>query len=199
MEFYDISIEMIKLTKQLGRIEALENRAKISPGRLREKSEMICEKLFSHFNVEGKTISLYLPIEDKQEIDTYLILEKAISLNAKMAIPKANFENLELTHRVYEGISQLELSEYGIPEPKDGKLVRPAHFDIVIVPLLICDKRGYRVGYGKGFYDRFLKKCGPQTQFIGLSFFEPIDEILDVNEHDIRLHACITPEEIYRF
>jgi 5-formyltetrahydrofolate cyclo-ligase len=68
---------------------------------------------------------------------------------------------------------------------------------MVIVPLLAFDKKGYRVGYGKGFYDRFLANI--ETQKVGLSFFEPIEEINDVHLNDIRLDQCITPNGIINF
>jgi len=72
-------------------------------------------------------------------------------------------------------------------------------FDVVIVPMVIADERGYRVGYGKGFYDGFLAKCRPDCQFIGVCFYEPIEEIEDVHEHDVKLHACVTPSKVHLF
>ena len=69
--------------------------------------------------------------------------------------------------------------------------------DLVIVPLLAFDKKGYRVGYGKGFYDRFLQNS--KTLKIGLSFFAPTEEIIDVHLNDVRLDKCITPAGIIEF
>ncbi|MNY75556.1 5-formyltetrahydrofolate cyclo-ligase family protein [compost metagenome] len=63
--------------------------------------------------------------------------------------------------------------------------------------MLAFDRNGYRVGYGKGFYDRFLQKIN--TRKIGLSMFEPVDCITDVNEHDVKMDLCITPDRIYFF
>ncbi|MDP2160837.1 MAG: 5-formyltetrahydrofolate cyclo-ligase, partial [Flavobacterium sp.] len=90
-------------------------------------------------------------------------------------------------------------NDYGIPEPVDGLEVPVAKIDVVFVPLLAYDKNGHRVGYGKGFYDRFLSECKPTTIKIGLSFFEPEDLIEDVFESDIQLNYCITPQTIYIF
>jgi 5-formyltetrahydrofolate cyclo-ligase len=69
----------------------------------------------------------------------------------------------------------------------------------VLVPLLIFDRQGHRVGYGKGFYDRFLRRCGPETRRIGISLFDGIDKISDVHSSDETLHQCITPEAIITF
>jgi 5-formyltetrahydrofolate cyclo-ligase len=71
--------------------------------------------------------------------------------------------------------------------------------DVVFIPLLAFDEKGNRVGYGKGFYDRFLAKCRPETVKIGLSFFEATPEITDVSPDDIRLDWCVTPEKVYSF
>ena len=71
--------------------------------------------------------------------------------------------------------------------------------DLIIVPLLAVDAQGHRVGYGKGFYDRFLSKCRPDCLKVGLNYFEPDERIVDVGEHDIKLDACVTPTEVFCF
>jgi 5-formyltetrahydrofolate cyclo-ligase len=70
---------------------------------------------------------------------------------------------------------------------------------MVLVPLLCADPSGHRVGYGKGFYDRYLAKCRPGCLKIGLNYFAPVDQGFDADEHDIRLDACVTPELTYHF
>ena len=89
--------------------------------------------------------------------------------------------------------------EKHIPEPKQGIPTPTDKIALVIVPLLAFDKSGARVGYGKGFYDKFLKGCRPDCKKIGLSFFEPIEQISDTNEFDINLTHCITPNKLYQF
>jgi 5-formyltetrahydrofolate cyclo-ligase len=71
--------------------------------------------------------------------------------------------------------------------------------DVVFVPLLAYDKQGNRVGYGKGFYDKFLSLCKPEVVKIGLSFFEPEDLIDDVFENDVKLDYCVTSERVICF
>lgn len=123
-----------------------------------------------------------------------------MSLGAEVAIPKVNESTNELKHLLFESEDQLEISPYGIPEPKKGRVIAAEHFDIVFVPLLGFDKNGYRVGYGAGYYDRFLKKCNPRCKFIGISHFdEVLEPIEDLHNDDIPLHAVITPTEIIRF
>jgi len=188
------------MTKQELRTYYLDKRKLFSPGELETASENICHNLFSNYQLEKKKISLFLPIESKREINTYKILEKARSFDAHVALPKTNMQTLEIKHILFESIDQLETSSYGIPEPKKGKVIAAEHFDYVFVPLLAIDTHGNRVGYGKGIYDRFLKKCSPRCKLIGLNHFDVlIDTISEVHRDDIPLHACITPNTIHRF
>jgi 5-formyltetrahydrofolate cyclo-ligase len=193
-EFLNYSMTKAELRKVY-----LEKRKEITPGQLSRFSEAICEIALSNFQLEEKTVSLFLPIERQKEINTYLIWEKGKNIGARIAVPKANFENNLLKHYLFENYDQLEVNSIGIPEPKKGKLIPVNQLDIVFVPLLVIDKQGHRVGYGKGFYDRFLHKCAPHCQFIGLNLFDPIDEITDVLPTDIRLHGLITPAKFIRF
>ena len=187
------------MTKQELRLLFKQKRIELSPDELEKKSEMICNSLFSKFQLTGKTLSLFLPIERQKEINTYAILEKGISLDAKIALPKTSPDSAQLKHILYESRAQLTVNAYGIPEPKDGIVIKPIQFDFVLVPLLVIDKSGYRIGYGKGYYDRFLKKCAPNCIFIGLHLFEEFSEIDDLNKYDIPLNYCITPTQIIHF
>ena len=174
-------------------------RTQISPGELQRLSETIIEQTLTHFQLEDKTISLFLPIELQKEVNTYLLWERAKNIGARIAIPKSNFETMEMRHYLFERTDQLEINDRGIPEPKKGKIIAADKFDVVFVPLLAIDKSGHRVGYGKGFYDRFLRKCAPSCQFIGLHYFDLEDSIDDVLPTDVRLNAVVTPEKIVRF
>ena len=88
---------------------------------------------------------------------------------------------------------------YGLYEPEDGVVVNPAGVDMIFVPLLSFDKMGFRVGYGKGFYDRYLSQCRNECLKIGFSYFEPLDAIDDTNEFDVPLSLCVTPTTVYVF
>lgn len=176
-----------------------QKRRALTPGELDLRSSQICERLFANFQLEGKTISLFLPIERHREINTYEILEKGISIGTRIGIPRANMENFSMKHFVYESPSQLQLNELGIPEPNSGKVLKDSEFDFVIVPLLAIDSKGHRVGYGKGFYDRFLENCSSKCVTIGLHLFEEFIEIDEISFHDKPLDYCITPSETHRF
>ena len=90
--------------------------------------------------------------------------------------------------------NQLSIREPSSTNTSDSKI-----FDVVFIPLLAYDKYGERVGYGGGYYDRFLVKTQKNVLKVGLSFFEPVDKILNVEEHDIKLDYVITPNRVYNF
>jgi 5-formyltetrahydrofolate cyclo-ligase len=187
------------MTKKELRLAFKEKRRGLSPGELNFLSEQIIERALSSFQLEKKTVSLFLPIERQKEINTYSLWEKIRSFEGLVAVPKVNAPKGDLKHYLLTNHGQLSISELGIPEPQNGKIIAAHKIEMVFVPLLCFDKTGHRVGYGGGYYDKFLKKCNPQCKFIGLSIFPPVDKIDDTYSEDVKLHACVTPTEIFRF
>lgn len=95
--------------------------------------------------------------------------------------------------------SPFQLSKWGIPEPTSGEIWQPDTIDLVLVPMLIADKKGNRVGYGGGYYDRFLQRTKPDLLKVGICFFEPVESITDTAQFDVPLSCCITPQGLYEF
>ncbi|THD69505.1 5-formyltetrahydrofolate cyclo-ligase [Robertkochia marina] len=145
------------------------------------------------------TYHLFLPIERQHEIDTSFLLTVLQGKDKEVIISRSDFNNGSMKHFLLTDNTVMKTNSYGIPEPQSGIEIAPAAIEVVFVPLLAYDRFGNRVGYGKGFYDRFLKECNPDTLKIGLSFFPPEDKINDVNQDDIALDMCITPEGVYDF
>ena len=100
---------------------------------------------------------------------------------------------------VVDDDTNYQLNKYNIAEPVDGTIIVPEAIDMVLTPLLAFDANGYRVGYGKGYYDKFLAMCRPDVLKVGFSYFDPIDRIADVDEFDVPLDICITPNQTYEF
>jgi len=140
-------------------------------------------------------LHIFLPIINRKEPDTLLLIAWLKQLHPKIKIvyPQININDYSMESYADDPQLILEANPWGITEPIKGRLVSRDKIDMVIVPLLIFDKQGYRVGYGKGFYDRFMAQCRADTQFIGLSFFDPVDKIDDWDQFDIRMHQCLTP------
>ncbi|WP_460680661.1 5-formyltetrahydrofolate cyclo-ligase [Mucilaginibacter koreensis] len=148
-----------------------------------------------------RCIHLFLPALERKEPDTFLIRNwlKAHHPHITLVFPKADFANYTMQSYADNEHLQLAVNNFGLTEPADGNLVDNSLIDLIIVPLLAVDRRGYRVGYGKGFYDRFIGHCRPDVRLVGLSFFEPVEAIEDLHEFDVPLQMCVMPTGIYQF
>ena len=140
---------------------------------------------------------LFLPIKSKAEIDTSLILTLLQGRDKHVIIPKIKGNKLE--HILLTDSTKIQINSWGIPEPDKGILIKPKQLDVIFIPLLGYDKRGYRVGYGKGFYDAFLANCKSEAIKVGLSFFQAVDQIDGVRTEDIPLDYCVSPKETLNF
>ena len=177
--------------------KALRNQ--LSENDAEEMSLAIANKVLTLPIWEKTYFHIYLPITEHKEINTEFILHLLSGKDKEIVISKSDFETREMTHFLLTDNTKIKKNEYNIPEPVDGLEVPTSKIDLVFVPLLAFDKTGHRAGYGKGFYDKFLTECKPETIKIGLSFFEPEEKIVDVFENDVKLDYCVTPNEVYRF
>ena len=114
-----------------------------------------------------------------------------------VVVPQLDLQSGEMENVAFTANAELIENKWGIPEPTNGNIVDAAEIDVVLVPLLCFDHSCYRVGYGKGFYDKFLSKCRPDCLKIGLSFYPPVDNVSDLGPYDIPLDYCVTPELKY--
>lgn len=143
----------------------------------------------------------FYPIEANNEVNTFLITDYLHFKNPNLHIcyPKTNLADGSMVAIKCDADSIFEANAYNIPEPMDTEVVDAANFDLVIVPMLAYDEKGNRVGYGKGYYDRYLEGCRHECLKMGLSYFEPIDAVEDANQFDVPLDFCITPHRTYVF
>lgn len=142
---------------------------------------------------------IFLTIEEQKEVNTDYILNILSGKDKHIVLSKSDFETNIMTLYLLTDNTIIKKNKYNIPEPVDGIEISNNKIEVVFVPLLAFDKKGHRVGYGKGFYDTFLNACKPETIKIGLSFFEAEDAIEDVFKSDVELNYCVTPKKIYRF
>lgn len=176
-----------------------ELRQQLSEAAIEDKSIAIANRLLQLDIWDYTYFHLFLTIEEQKEVDTEYILQILAGKDKEIVVSKSNFETLEMTNYLLTDSTKFQKNKYNIFEPVDGIEVLNSKIEVVFVPLLAYDKKGNRVGYGKGFYDLFLSKCNDDIIKVGLSFFEPEDIIDDVFETDVRLDYCITPLKVYTF
>ncbi|TWI01359.1 5-formyltetrahydrofolate cyclo-ligase [Flavobacterium tiangeerense] len=177
--------------------KALRN--SLSENEIEEMSLAVANKIIKLPIWEKNYFHIFLPITEQKEINTEFILHLLSGKDKEIIVSKADFETRNMTHFLLTDNTKIKKNKYNIPEPVDGIEVPSTKIDVVFVPLLAFDKSGHRVGYGKGFYDKFLSECKPDVIKIGLSFFEPEESIEGVFEGDIKLDYCVTPNEVHSF
>lgn len=140
---------------------------------------------------------IFLSITRHKEINTEHLLH-AIQGKDKNIVISRTERDLNMAHYLMTDTTPIKINNYGIPEPQEGISIKAEDIDVVFVPLLAFDKKGNRVGYGKGYYDVFLEQCKKNVIKIGLSFFSAEDKI-ETQAHDQKLNYCVTPDKIYEF
>ncbi len=186
------------------RKEFLQKRKDADERWLSEKNALITQNVEKFVrNNPFKTLHTFLPQLGSREIHTLYIVESfRISFPAmRIAAPYIIPGTREMEHFLVTPFTRLVMNQWRIPEPDPltSEKILPEAIDIVLVPLLAFDRKGYRVGYGGGYYDRFLSQTRPDCIKMGLSLFEEVGEIEDTDEFDIPLDMCITPERLYDF
>ena len=142
---------------------------------------------------------IFLPIKHHNEVNTEFLLHLLAGKNKDIIISRSNFETREMSHFQLTDETKIVVNPYGIPEPVNGIEVGTNEIEVIFVPLLAFDRSGNRVGYGKGFYDKFMASCNPSTIKVGLSFFEAEDHCADLIDSDVRMDFCVTPRTVYQF
>ncbi len=186
--------------KQILRNVYLEKRIFLSKDEFDLRNALLQRRVLDFLKEkECSSLHTFLPIKKKKEVDTLPIIEllkaKQNKLNffVSKSLPKGKLEHYKL-----EDSTVLEKNKWGIPEPTNSIPVDVKNVDIIFIPLITFDKKGHRIGYGKGYYDRFLQEC-PNALKVGLTLAPPLDIIPYVESTDITMDWCITPFEDYQF
>lgn len=180
--------------KQL-RIKLKETLSNLSKPGYEELSKQISHQLYrdedwNQANIIGITISKF------PEVDTYQIIRKAWELGKTIAVPKCYPKEKKMSFRIISDFSQLESVFYGLLEPieKKTKHINPENIDLIIVPGLGYTKEGYRLGFGGGYYDRYLKDYSGKT--ISLAFQSQIIPAFKTENFDIPVAKIITDARV---
>jgi len=175
-----------------------QKRKALSPDEAFLLSEKIFENFISHFNPqEGEKVHVFIPIPARKEIDTQIFIQYFLAKNIRVYVPKIVGDRL-ISIEIFEN-TVFETNSWGISEPVSNEDSGENNFQYVITPLLYCDRKGNRVGYGKGFYDGLFQDISADTKKIGVNYFDPDEYVDDVWENDIPVDYLVTPTEVLSF
>ncbi len=186
------------MTKKEIRKKYTEKRKTLSPDEVLLLSERIFSKLLQYctFN-ENQKVHCFLPILSKKEVDTQKFIQELLKRKVRVFVPKIVDEKL-ISVEINSKTDFIK-NHWGIPEPESDQDSGEEDFDFVITPLLYCDCKGNRVGYGKGYYDSLFEKINSNAQRIGVNFFNPDEIVDDIWEGDIALDYLVTPTAVLSF
>ena len=180
----------------------LERQKNLSSFERMQKSERIADKFFREFCFDKiRFLHCFVTIEKFSEIDTSLIFKRLWQdfPQIQTLAPRVNFETGKIENLKFTAETKLTENIWEIYEPATNETIEIRKIDIILVPLLCFDENGFRVGYGKGFYDKLLENCRKDCLKIGLSHFAPVRKISDVKNFDVKLDFCVTPEKVWKF
>lgn len=180
------------------RKQYLEKKKTLTENEVYALSESLFEHFISHFDLnENHKVHCFLSIPQKGEVETNLFLNHFFENKIRVFVPKivkGKLIALEITKE-----TPLIENSWGIKEPAGDEDSGIKDFDFIITPLLYADQFGNRVGYGKGFYDRFFSEINPNAIKVGVSFFPPHEKVEDISEFDVPLNYLVTPTEVLSF
>lgn len=155
-----------------------QKRLALTKEELAARSQELCNQFFEIIDLSDiQILHCYLPITKRNEPNTWLIINRLFSLfsHIKIVVPWVNGEG-QMESVLLRNDEGLETGKLGIQEPAEKKLVDPLKIDLMVLPLLAVDTDGYRIGYGQGYYDRYLQKCRPDMLKVALNLFEPLNK-----------------------
>ncbi len=187
------------MLKSVARKELLAKRKNLTASECLKWDDLLLIQ-FQKLNFSNvHTVANFYPLENHNEPNSLLFTRylKLMIPGIQMVYPVVN--SLSATINFYKESEEIQFNDWGIAEPTSTEIVEPSIIDAVIVPLIGFDIRGHRIGYGKGFYDKYFENYPKHRPRIGVCYFEPLSNIEDTHEFDVPLTHCITPWNSYEF
>lgn len=157
-------------------------------------SEIVCE-LIAQTNefLFADTVLLYFPINN--EISPLPLMKAAIKMGKSVAFPVCQRADKTLLFRIVDGLDDLKQADFGLFEPNAAlKVATPTEKTLCIVPAILFSREGYRIGYGGGYYDRFLKNFNGTS--VGITYDELLFDSIPHEAHDVPLNMIISEREV---
>ena len=188
------------MKKETARKNYQKKRQELSSLRFEEDSSRIINNLIELIKkIQPTCIHCFLTINQKSEINTKPIMEYCWENRIDVVVPVTDFTNNMLKNAKFNPNTKTLLTKNNIPEPADPVWANDNDIELVITPLLAFDATGHRVGFGRGFYDRLFSSLHDEVKRVGVSFFEPCETLEDIDNYDVPLTHCVTPQTTYCF
>lgn len=186
------------MTKKEIRKKYLEMRKTLSNDEVLSLSKQIFENFIKTFEVkEGQKAHVFISIEKLKEVQTGLFIDYFLKNKVDIYLPKMVGD--EIIAVPLNETSRMKVNSWGIAEPETNEDAGLKDFDYIITPLLYCDAKGNRVGFGKGYYDNFFSKINSDCKKIGVGFYNPAEKVSDINMHDVPVDYLVTPMAVLSF
>lgn len=188
---------MSNLRKQKSdlRKQVLKQRQQINPKTWQEKSDRIYKKVRQLNEYQkAEVVHLYVSMNEKNEVATGQLIDDILNSGKQLVVPVTNFDEGTLTHSLLTNIDILKENDWGVKEPTTINEFDISKLDIILIPMVAADRNRNRLGYGKGFYDRFLQESSAFKA--GMIFHEFLFEEIPTEPFDVKLDAIITDREV---
>ncbi len=184
--------------KTLVRKLVLTNRKLLTEDYVDQASERIADRLLHWLQNQSqiRTIHTFLPIRANREVNTWILLRSLQSNGYRTVTSCTDFVAQTMEHFLVDQDTQYEEDSYGIPSPQGAQKIDLRDLDLILVPALVLDKLGGRIGYGKGYYDKFLNQTKPQVRKVGLNLTSTLDHCGYLESHDKKVDWIITPDQV---
>ncbi|MDN5292831.1 MAG: 5-formyltetrahydrofolate cyclo-ligase [Eubacteriales bacterium] len=186
--------------KKALRKQVLQERMALSREEVLQKSRVIAERVMGLPEYQqAKTVMMYLDF--RNEVATDYLLRQTMARGKRVVVPVTDVAGKRLIPTLIVNYpDDIGTGAWGIPEPKPEAIrpVPPQEIDLVLVPGVAFDEKGNRLGYGGGFYDRFLLQTGPGTVFVALAFELQVRDQVYPEAHDQPVHYIVTEERVIK-
>ncbi|MEA3485271.1 MAG: 5-formyltetrahydrofolate cyclo-ligase [Candidatus Aerophobetes bacterium] len=186
--------------KALLRKRILSLRRSLSYEETGRKSDKVKERLFGlSVFYEARVILFYLSLPD--EVQTQQMIKVALKLNKIVGVPLVKLKERDILPVELKSFNEgLTVGPLGIPQPEEGRYqpLSLNKIDLVIIPGIVFDARGNRIGFGMGFYDRFLKRISSRARAVALAFELQLVSTIPSQLHDIQVDYIITEKRVIK-
>lgn len=173
------------------RKKMIEKRIKLTDQEVKNKSNSIISKIEEQdFFHNSKNIAIYYPF--KNEVDLLFLFDK-YKKDKNFLFPKTYNKTMKF-HKV-SSLSNFKKGSFGVMEPTED--IFKNSIDLFFIPGVAFSPSLYRIGYGGGYYDKYIKNINYQTRLIGVAFDMQVIDDIPVEEHDQKLHKLITEKEVF--